>query len=649
MEFEPAMTEEQLEAVFAQNGVAGFPAELDIAERTEEHVQMVSLEKFIAFAKASGLSAVTYDVTYFPHADEAEVEYQLKQLARDLEISVEVIRDVCADEIAEYIKLDAERDASLPVHSIVECYTGGTAFAWYGMNPYPRLKRVVLSKLAAGGKKAEKAFVLRASKAQVDDMGDVLRGNWGRAKLSRGLGALRARTARKGAARVLAGTRCNLPTPGCAGLHEDGEVRASVRHGCRASLVSKGGVSRCGKHKIKRGSERIWVISMASSETAVAVQRDSEEHATLRRVAVSSFLGNFIEWFDYASYSYFATVIALVLMPPGDPTVALLETFGVFALSFLMRPVGAFFWGHMGDKKGRKWALATSILMMSAATFVIGLLPTFEAVGILAPILLLCLRMVQSFSASGEYAGAATFLAEYAPSNHRGLYCSLVPASTATGLLIGSALATFMFMTWGHDSSFVTGVGLAHPVPSGGAASDSSRTTFVPACHDSPVYQEMQEKLEAKGESDDKPIKLLLTKHLRPLLVSFGACMLNAVGFYAVLTYLPNYLQDTVGYDAGSSSLITTICLVAYIAFIFLSGRISDKVGRKKMLIIACVGFIVFTVPAFYLLNYAELRDHPDRGARHVPSAHHQRRHAVELPVRDVPHRGALLRVRAVL
>ena len=153
VEFEPAMTEEQLEAVFAQNGVAGFPAELDIAERTEEHVQMVSLEKFIAFAKASGLSAVTYDVTYFPHADDAEVEYQLKQLA-------------------EYIKLDAERDASLPVHSIVECYTGGTAFAWYGMNPYPRLKRVVLGKLAAGGKKAEKAFVLRASKAQVDYMGD---------------------------------------------------------------------------------------------------------------------------------------------------------------------------------------------------------------------------------------------------------------------------------------------------------------------------------------------------------------------------------------------------------------------------------------------------------------------------------------------
>ena len=341
---------------------------------------------------------------------------------------------------------------------------------------------------------------------------------------------------------------------------------------------------------------------MASSETAAAVQRDSEEHATLRRVAVSSFLGNFIEWFDYASYSYFATVIALVLMPPGDPTVALLETFGVFALSFLMRPVGAFFWGHMGDKKGRKWALATSILMMSAATFVIGLLPTFEAVGILAPILLLCLRMVQSFSAAGEYAGAATFIAEYAPHNHRGFYCSMVPASTATGLLVGSLLATFMFTVWGADSSFVVDWGwripfwLALPL---GYITHYIRTHL----EDSPVYAQMQERMKEMGEKVEHPIRTLFTKHLRVLLISFGACVLNAVGFYAVLTYLPNYLQDTVGYDAGSSSLITTICLVAYIAFIFLSGRISDKVGRKKMLIGACVGFILFTVPAFMLLG----------------------------------------------
>ena len=104
-------------------------------------------------------------------------------------------------------------------------------------------------------------------------------------------------------------------------------------------------------------------------------------------------------------------------------------------------------------------------------------------------------------------------------------------------------------------------------------------------------------------KSEDKPIRTLFKKHFRVLVISFGACVLNAVGFYAVLTYLPNYLEATLNYDAASASIITTIVLVVYIVFIFLSGRISDKFGRKKMLIGACVGFIVFTIPAFWLLN----------------------------------------------
>ena len=162
IEFEAPLNEEELLAVFEKSGVQGFPAELDIAERTEDHVQMMSLDGLLGFAKASGLSAVTYDVTYFPHADDAEVAYQLRQLARDLEISAEVIRDVCAAEIQEYLALDAKRDAGLPVHSIVEAYTGGTAFAWYGMSDYPRLKRFILRKLAQGGQKAKHSFIMPA-------------------------------------------------------------------------------------------------------------------------------------------------------------------------------------------------------------------------------------------------------------------------------------------------------------------------------------------------------------------------------------------------------------------------------------------------------------------------------------------------------
>lgn len=172
MEFEPARTEDELKAAFAAHDLPGFPAELDIAERTEEHVQMMSLESLLEFAQATGAGAVTYDVTYFPHADEAEVDNQLKLLGRDLDISPDVIRDVCAQEIAEYLELDKKRDANKPVHSIVEAYVGGTAFAWYGISEYPRIRKIILSKLAQGGKKAKQTFISRLSKAQVEMLED---------------------------------------------------------------------------------------------------------------------------------------------------------------------------------------------------------------------------------------------------------------------------------------------------------------------------------------------------------------------------------------------------------------------------------------------------------------------------------------------
>lgn len=171
--FEAAMTEDHLKAVFESKELAGFPAMLDIKERTEEHVQMLSLDDLLSFAKASGVAAVTFDVTYFPHADDAEVARQLRGLASDLDISADVIKDVCAAEIQEYLALDAKRDVAAPVHSIVECYVNGIAFAWYGLNDYPRLKQVVLQKLARGGQKAKHDFIMRASRAQVDLMDEM--------------------------------------------------------------------------------------------------------------------------------------------------------------------------------------------------------------------------------------------------------------------------------------------------------------------------------------------------------------------------------------------------------------------------------------------------------------------------------------------
>ena len=317
------------------------------------------------------------------------------------------------------------------------------------------------------------------------------------------------------------------------------------------------------------------------------MSEQSEEQKMVKKVAVSSFLGNFIEWFDYASYSYFATTIALVFFPSDNHTVAMLQTFGVFALSFVLRPIGALFWGNLGDKKGRKDALAISIMFMSGASFLIGCLPSYAAIGIFAPVLLLLLRMVQGFSASGEYAGAATFLGEYAPTSKRGIYCSLIPASTAIGLLAGSTLATVMtaslssdaLTSWGWRIPFL----MAGPL---GLIVHFIRTKLA----DSPVYASMTEALDDKQQSVSStkrvsPLRELFQNHFKAMIISFGACMLNAVGFYTVLTYLPTYLSDTVGMAAAQSSTITTICLVLYVALVFGMGHISDMFGRKKVLI----------------------------------------------------------------
>ena len=168
VEFEGALPEERLKEIFAQHGLPGFKAELDIAERTEDHVQMVSLNEMLEFCKAAGMGAVVYDVTYFPHADEAEVDRQVKQLAKDLQLSPKVIHKLCAQEIREYIALDAQRNTSIPVHSIVEGHTNGTAIAWYGVNEYPRLKKIVLNKLKKGDGKNIAAFARRAAEMQME-------------------------------------------------------------------------------------------------------------------------------------------------------------------------------------------------------------------------------------------------------------------------------------------------------------------------------------------------------------------------------------------------------------------------------------------------------------------------------------------------
>lgn len=330
---------------------------------------------------------------------------------------------------------------------------------------------------------------------------------------------------------------------------------------------------------------------------------DTAPDPMLRRAVTASFIGNFVEWFDYASYGYLATVIAVVFFPDSDPATALLSTFAVFALSFLLRPVGGIVWGSLGDRLGRRWALSWSILLMSASSFCIGLLPSYAMIGLWAPLGLLLLRMVQGFSASGEYAGAATFLSEYAPEGKRGLYTSFVPASTATGLLAGSLMVAVMYQvlstsalqSWGWRIPFL----LAGPL---GLVGRYIRVHL----EDSPRYREMSEKATGAA-AHGTPIGQVLRRHGRSVAIAFGVASLNAVGFYMVLSYLPTYLTAELDIDPTSAFFASTVALSVYIGSIFVMGHISDRVGRKRMLVIASVLFALLSVPLFLLLGVGAL------------------------------------------
>lgn len=327
-------------------------------------------------------------------------------------------------------------------------------------------------------------------------------------------------------------------------------------------------------------------------------QRSHEDAIAVRKAAGASFIGNFVEWFDYASYGYLATVIAAVFFPSMDPVAGLLSSFAVFAVSFILRPIGAVFWGNWGDKYGRRWALSWSILIMSGSTFLIGFLPGFATIGIAAPLLLLLLRMVQGFSASGEYAGAAAFMSEYAPPGKRGLYTSVVPASTATGLLFGSlfvfalnaTLSDAQVESWGWRIPFL----LAGPL---GWAGRYIRVHL----EDSPVYVRLAQSAECRTAK--APVREVLRRYFGRVMIGLGVTCLNAVAFYLILSYMPTYLSAEIGMDAELALLGSTISLSVYIGLIFLMGHVSDTIGRKRMLVTACVLFIVLGVPAFWAIG----------------------------------------------
>ncbi|MCW5222619.1 MFS transporter [Verminephrobacter aporrectodeae subsp. tuberculatae] len=311
----------------------------------------------------------------------------------------------------------------------------------------------------------------------------------------------------------------------------------------------------------------------------------------LKRAIAAGVIGHFVEWYDYGVYAYVATYLASAFFADSS----LLPVFATFAVAFFARPFGGLVFGYIGDRVGRQRCLAAVVVLMSLATFAIGVLPTFAQIGVLAPALLLLCRVLQGLSAGGEIAGASSFINEYAPDGRRGLLSSLLPAASACGLLFGSVLMLCLnanysreFMgNWGWRIPFL----IALPL---GMTGLYLRTRV----EDTPLFREL---LEKKG-ADPSPLRSSLQKQSRWIAVAFGATLTYGVGFYTVLSYMPSYLRTVVGFKSDEVFSVTAVILIAHIVALPIWGALSDRIGRRPVIIGASLALVCLTYPAFRLI-----------------------------------------------
>lgn len=321
---------------------------------------------------------------------------------------------------------------------------------------------------------------------------------------------------------------------------------------------------------------------------------------TLRRVIIGASIGNAVEWFDFAIYGFLATYIAANFFPAGNDTAALLNTFAIFAAAFFMRPLGGFVFGPLGDRIGRHRVLAMVILLMSAATLGIGLLPTYASIGLVAPLLLLVLRCLQGFSAGGEYGGGAVYLAEYAEDRSRGRTVTFMVWSGVVGFLLGSATVT-MLSAW-LSTAAMEHYGWRIPFLIAGPLGLVGLYIRL-RLDDTPEFKE----LDAADNVADSPLREAIRHSWRQILTVIGIFVVFNVGYYVVFTYLPTYFIRDLEFSKTDAFISSTIaCLVAIIVILPLAA-LSDRIGRQPLLIAGSVGFAVFGYPLFLLLNSGSL------------------------------------------
>lgn len=308
-------------------------------------------------------------------------------------------------------------------------------------------------------------------------------------------------------------------------------------------------------------------------------------------------VGNAMEWFDFGLYSYLAVIISRNFFSAVEnDELKLIFTFATFAIAFLMRPLGGIIFGRIGDKYGRKVVLTITIILMAFSTLLIGLLPTYDQIGIWAPVFLLVARIVQGFSTGGEYAGAMVYIAESSPDNKRNVLGSGLEIGTLAGYILASLLASTLFITltdqqmvtWGWRIPFLLGLPLG-------------LVGFYLRAHleETPIFEN---KLSEEGIQEESFLSIL-KNHKKDILVCFVSVAFFNVTNYMLLSYLPSYLDEVIGLSGTAGTVLITLIMVIMVPLALLFGKLSDKIGNKTVLIMGLGGLTLLSVPAFYFIN----------------------------------------------
>jgi MFS family permease len=386
-------------------------------------------------------------------------------------------------------------------------------------------------------------------------------------------------------------------------------------------------------------------MSATSSTDLGALYSDHISKTKIWQVIGASAVGTMIEWYDFYIFGSLAPIIAPLFYPPGNDTFAYIAYLATFAVGFVVRPFGALFFGRIGDIVGRKYAFLVTLLIMGGATAVIGFLPTYSQIGIAAPIILLLIRVLQGLALGGEYGGAAVYVAEHVPDERRGFYTSFIQITATLGLFMSLAVILIVQNTMSPDQF----AGKADAM--GGWRIPFLISIFLVAISlyirlrmkESPIFQHVK----SSGMTSANPLVEAFTKweNLRRVLISlFGATAGQGVVWYTGQFYALFYLQSILNVNATSANYIVAIALLMAMPFFVFFGWLSDRLGRKWIILAGCLLAVVT-----YLPIYKAMQSVAGSNVVTATSQRHPVTGAISLTPQSVDQTGALVAAPKVL